>query len=153
MVVPTTFKGQRRENMADWRNTEGRISVLEENNQSVLRDDHRPSLPQTISVLLMKVPHPGKPLSPRQTRTVSHPSLGSLLILKTGGQQAPLQHLYTVEPQSPRNYPSTKAGKEETRHPSSGAHCNGRELWKNNVTQVFSDGFFPSSSPVVPRVL
>ena len=30
-------------------------------------------LPRTDLVLALKVPHPGKPLSPRQTRTVAYP--------------------------------------------------------------------------------
>lgn len=39
-------------------------------------------LPRIVLVLVLKAPHPGKPLSPLQTGIVGHPSCGHVLILQ-----------------------------------------------------------------------
>lgn len=41
----------------------------------------QPSLLRTSMVLATKIPHPGKPLSPRQTGTICHPGEGCTVYL------------------------------------------------------------------------
>lgn len=109
---PYHIKGTAERGMTYWRNTEDRILILEENNQRVLYGDPQTQLPWTIPILPMKVPTSGKSLSPRQTRTVSHLSLGSLLILKTRGQTGPTPMLISraPEPQKLSIYTSRERG-------------------------------------------
>lgn len=103
------------------------------------RVTHRPNLPQTVLVLAMK----GR-LSPRQTRTVGHPSLERLFITKNWKVKIlgnkPHPKLIYCSLRAPEIVHLHEKGKRRL-YPFSRVHCNERGLWKNMVTAVFNDGF------------